>query len=206
MIENSVESSGVPMLSLAAGFRPLTVTVGQTVLVAFADRFTDSPAVTVRVMACLALVELTVRRWGWPTLAGAVGLVCTHVPDSIGARMLASLYSIVWTVVVPVLIGAYLRSMRENTRQARVRAVEAEQRRELGTLAARLGERTAVARELHDVVAHHVASIALRVAVARHVLPATGLRERVALVGGRLEAGRDAGGWRLAAVVPVGTP
>jgi signal transduction histidine kinase len=124
-------------------------------------------------MASVALVELATRRWGWPTLVGAGALTAVFLPAIPSAGLVNIGYGVAWLVVVPVLVGAYLRSVWQNVTRARERAVEAERLRELGTHAARLAERTAVARELHDVVAHHVASIALRVAVARHVLPQT---------------------------------
>ncbi len=65
---------------------------------------------------------------------------------------------------MPLLLGLVIRTTRELGRQAQLRA-ESESR------AARADERGAIARELHDVVAHHVASMVLRVGVARHVLP-----------------------------------
>ncbi|GIF17891.1 signal transduction histidine kinase [Actinoplanes tereljensis] len=74
---------------------------------------------------------------------------------------------------LPLLLGLVLRTTRELGEQAQRRA-EAESR------AARADERGVIARELHDVVAHHVASMVLRVGVARHVLP--GLDPRVAEV------------------------
>jgi signal transduction histidine kinase len=61
-------------------------------------------------------------------------------------------------------------SARRHARQAERRADAEQDRRRSDTRAARADERTAIARELHDVVAHHVASIVLRVGVARHVL------------------------------------
>jgi signal transduction histidine kinase len=57
-----------------------------------------------------------------------------------------------------------------NIRASREIARQAEQRVAVEANAARAGERTAIARELHDLVAHHVASMVLRVGVARHVL------------------------------------
>src|SRR5256885_209272 len=48
-------------------------------------------------------------------------------------------------------------------------------------------ERTAIARELHDMVAHHMASLALRVGVARHVM--TDLDPRVCEVLDDVHAG-----------------
>jgi len=67
-------------------------------------------------------------------------------------------------VGLPLLLGLVIRTTRELGRQAQLRA-ESEGR------AARADERGTIARELHDVVAHHVASMVLRVGVARHVLP-----------------------------------
>ncbi|MFH8974249.1 histidine kinase [Streptomyces sp. NPDC017890] len=40
--------------------------------------------------------------------------------------------------------------------------------------AARAAEGTTIARELRDLVAHHVSSMVLRVGVARHVIAGTG--------------------------------
>jgi len=161
------------VLSLAGGFLPLTIALGQAGLMALSYTVQHDAPVTLKVMASVALVELAVRRWGWPILLGAGALTAVFLPAIPSAGLVNVGYGVAWLVVVPVLIGAYLRSVWQNVRQARERAVEAERLRELGTEAARLAERTAVARELHDVVAHHVASIALRVAVARHVLPQT---------------------------------
>lgn len=66
-------------------------------------------------------------------------------------------------VGLPLLLGLYLRAQRELTQTYRLRAEEEAAR-------ARTAERTALARELHDLVAHHMASIVLRIGVARHVV------------------------------------
>jgi signal transduction histidine kinase len=76
-------------------------------------------------------------------------------------------------VGLPLLLGLVIRTTRELGVQAGLRA-ESESR------VARADERGAIARELHDVVAHHVASMVLRAGVARHVIP--GLDPRVAEV------------------------
>ncbi|MGW2663729.1 sensor histidine kinase [Nocardia tengchongensis] len=72
-------------------------------------------------------------------------------------------------VGLPLLLGLYLRGQRELTASLAARAAAAE-------VTARAEERTALARELHDLVAHHMASIVLRVKVARAVLGGTDAR------------------------------
>ncbi|MFD4181384.1 sensor histidine kinase [Rhodococcus sp. NPDC058514] len=73
-------------------------------------------------------------------------------------------------VGLPLLVGLYLRAQRDLAVTYRAQAVEAESRRADAELHARAAERSALARELHDLVAHHMASIVLRIGVARHVL------------------------------------
>ncbi|QCB51249.1 two-component sensor histidine kinase [Rhodococcus sp. PAMC28707] len=83
-----------------------------------------------------------------------------------------------WTTVastalfvgLPVLLGLYIRAQRELAATYQERAADAEARTVTAEISARSAERTAVARELHDLVAHHMASIVLRIGVARHVL------------------------------------
>jgi signal transduction histidine kinase len=73
-------------------------------------------------------------------------------------------------VGLPVTLGLYLRSQSRLAATYRERAVEAEMRQAAIESAVRSEERSAMARELHDLVAHHVASIVGRIGVAEHVL------------------------------------
>ncbi|MFB8008715.1 sensor histidine kinase [Nocardia sp. NPDC056000] len=73
-------------------------------------------------------------------------------------------------VGLAVLLGLYLRGQRELAVSLRLRAADAENRRAEAEQRTRLMERGALARELHDLVAHHMASIVLRIGVARHVV------------------------------------
>ena len=73
-------------------------------------------------------------------------------------------------VGLPVLLGLYLRGQRRLAATLRERVADAESRRLARESAVRAEERTAMARELHDLVAHHMASIVVRIGVAEHVL------------------------------------
>jgi hypothetical protein len=101
-------------------------------------------------------------------------LAAVSLTDAIGdpwRRLPGAVFGLSVSVGVPLLLGLVIRTTRELGRQAEERAAEEQRRRESEERAARAGERAAIARELHDVVAHHVASMVLRVGVARHVLP-----------------------------------
>jgi signal transduction histidine kinase len=67
------------------------------------------------------------------------------------------------------ILGDNLRTRRAYTRELEDRAVRLEQAREADAQAAASAERGRIARELHDVVAHHVSVIAVQAGAARRV-------------------------------------
>jgi signal transduction histidine kinase len=81
-----------------------------------------------------------------------------------------------FTVAVLTFLTAGLAGMLSRTRRAYLRAAEAraasaEARRDQETAGAAAAERTRIARELHDVVAHHVSLMAVQAEAARSLLP-----------------------------------
>ncbi len=87
----------------------------------------------------------------------------------------------IFIVATPVLLGLHQQALRSSAHQAEQRVEETELRHQLERREATASERAAISRELHDLVAHHVASIVLRVGVARHVARDTDARIRAVL-------------------------
>ncbi|WP_127501831.1 sensor histidine kinase [Actinoplanes solisilvae] len=138
--------------------RPVVNLLTQTGLLVVALVVVDDPLINV-VGSSWVLGELVVRAARpWVYLAGAALLTAVHLSFTL------DVLDLILPIGLPLLIGLVLRTSRELAEQAEQRA--ASERR-----AVRADERAAIARELHDVVAHHVASMVLRVGVARHVLP-----------------------------------
>ena len=80
------------------------------------------------------------------------------------------------TVVSLIFITAGMAGVLSRTRHAylqevETRAADAEARRDQETARAAAAERTRIARELHDVVAHHVSLMAVQAEAARSLLP-----------------------------------
>jgi signal transduction histidine kinase len=161
-------------LALVFHRRPLVNLVGQAVLLAIAISALDDTTIN-QVGASWALLELTMSARRPQTIWLAAGLLAAvDLSDSIGdpfGRLPSGVFGLSVEVGVPLLLGLVIRTSRELGRQAEERAAEEQRRRESESRAARADERSAIARELHDVLAHHVASMVLRVGVARHVLP-----------------------------------
>ncbi|WP_336082266.1 sensor histidine kinase [Nocardia sp. SSK8] len=155
---------------LAGARRPLATSL---VLSALAVPMLRTPAWGVSglvpYLGAVALVDVLARThrtstvWvataGW-TAAVVLGRVGLH-DTSIGRA--STVVEAAAYVGLPLLLGLYLRGQRDLAENLRMRAAEAEAR-------TRLDERAALARELHDVVAHHIASIILRISVAGHVV------------------------------------
>ncbi|MFC4602423.1 sensor histidine kinase [Rhodococcus kronopolitis] len=127
-------------------------------------------------LGALALGEVAMRaRGSWPVVVATLGWTAAVL-----LGLWSDSYSTFWRaatfvetaayVGLPVLLGLYLRAQRDLAQTYRAAAAEAEVRRAEADLHARAAERSALARELHDLVAHHMASIVLRIGVARHVV------------------------------------
>lgn len=102
-------------------------------------------------------------------LAGIVTMASVYVSVVIGADRSwgeAQNLSIVAWSVVAVAVGDASRSRRNNLRAVEERARQAERSRDEEARRSVVEERLRIARDLHDVVAHHIAVINVQVGVA----------------------------------------
>ncbi|WP_308406896.1 histidine kinase [Streptomyces sp. AC555_RSS877] len=161
------------MLCLAAGKWAFGALLAQSVLLVAAHTLGASTVSSLKVLAAVTLFELAVQRSGRRLAAGTTALalaVAVNRLDDLPGELLPVLYKMGIVAGLPLLMGAYVRVTRGAALHARAYAHQQELRAEQQLLAARAAERTAIARELHDLVAHHVSSMVLRVGVARHVV------------------------------------
>src|SRR4051795_10939781 len=73
-------------------------------------------------------------------------------------------------IAFPLLIGLAVRSLRERQRELASQATELQREREENARRAVLEERVRIARELHDVVAHHFSVMGVQAGAARRVM------------------------------------
>ncbi|MFD0364151.1 sensor histidine kinase [Nocardia sp. GCM10030253] len=159
------------VFATAAGVRwPLATSLVTTGLLVLGFEIGQIGPVVPKVAAAIALAELAARRGGWQPLLASAALGGAYLLHPAGA-VAASGYRALVMAGAPLLVGSLLRAAREGAERARWAAGEIAQRRESDIAAARALERTAIARELHDLIAHHVSSTVLRVGVARHAVP-----------------------------------
>lgn len=149
---------------------PLATSLAATGVLLLGFEFGHTGPVVAKVGAAIALTELAARRSGrapWLGAAALAGAYLLHPGDSAAATG----YRAVVMAGLPLLIGHLLFTARANAARAEAWAREIAQRRASEVAAARAVERTAIARELHDLIAHHVSSTVLRVGIARHAMP-----------------------------------
>jgi signal transduction histidine kinase len=104
---------------------------------------------------------------GLVVVLASAAVVTYHDPSSSAGQFifLPVLCAIVWTV------GLALRARAEEAGAAEARAEQAERERETLARIAVAEERTRIARELHDIVAHSMSVMVLQVGAVRHGLP-----------------------------------
>ncbi len=138
-------------------------------------------------------------------LAIVVGCILVVVANIPSAQSISDYVFISVRFIVSWVAGYALREHAEQAEAAEVRAALAEREREAAELRASFAERereaagriavaeerSVIARELHDIVAHAMSVMVLQVGAVRHRLPETRTEDKQAL--GRVEqAGRTA--------------
>jgi signal transduction histidine kinase len=124
---------------------------------------------------------------GLAIVLGAAAIITYNTPSASPGDYVFTplLFGIGW------LAGYALRERSTQAETAELRAAQAEREREAAARIAVAEERTRIARELHDVVAHAVSVMVLQVGAVRHKLP-PGLEEDRDALTRVEEAGRTA--------------
>ncbi|WP_418060551.1 sensor histidine kinase [Pimelobacter simplex] len=117
------------------------------------------------VVGALALAPVATMAFGWSAMVVPYGALIEVRQSGDGVGMLAA-----YTVVTGALLGCAMWLRGHAARDAE-RAELARQTREVGAERAIVVERARLARDLHDVVAHHVSLIAVRAETAPYTEP-----------------------------------
>ncbi len=138
--------------------RPVAVTVLTTAATAF------SAGAVGAWMVCQAFLS-TRRRWREILPTAALGVLTGQVfyvvqPEPPLSWVANLVFTALMTGVI-VAIGMYVGARRELVASLRDRAERAEHEQALQVATARAGERTRIAREMHDVLAHRMSLVAL---------------------------------------------
>ncbi|MGM7421325.1 sensor histidine kinase [Cellulosimicrobium sp. CpK407] len=116
-------------------------------------------------LAALAQVVLVFALGGFAVPAGAG-------PAQHALQVGGALLSALLTFVGAALVGSYVATRRELVAELRDRVLRAEREREALATQAVLEERARMARELHDVAAHHLSGIVVQASAAERLVEA----------------------------------
>ncbi|HEU0243289.1 MAG TPA: histidine kinase [Candidatus Limnocylindrales bacterium] len=133
-------------------------------------------------VALFTVAEQCDRRTGIVTAVAAAAAISGLIAVKVGVpEGLAGLVQSVVTVFVVWVVGTWAQERRRYIGTVEERAERAERDRETRTAAAVTEERERIARELHDVVSHHVSVIVIQAGAALRALDRRPADTRAAL-------------------------
>ena len=139
-------------------------------------------AIAPALVATYTLAAHTDRRTAiWSGLVAAVAITITSAAQQGVGWASPIVYAMLAWTVMSSAIGDATRSRREIIKVAQERALRAEQSREEEAQRRVTEERVRIARELHDVIAHHIAVINVQAGVAEHLLVSDAPKARESL-------------------------
>ncbi|MEV1000874.1 histidine kinase [Nonomuraea sp. NPDC050202] len=163
-------------LSLGVARRlPGLVFLLQGVLLVSADTYLNDAVNTCVILTLIAIGVFAMRvvSWAWTVAAYVTGCLLTAIavvgddteitPFRVGVLMTL--------VATPIAIGRYLGVRREAAATEKLVAEEAARAAVAQVRADQLAERERIARDVHDIVAHHVGAMVLRASAARYAAP-----------------------------------
>jgi signal transduction histidine kinase len=126
-----------------------------------------APGIALYTVAVRTDRRTTVLTWG----ASALILIgATELASSDSTSILPPIISTLAAAGVFSAVGDAVRNRRAYIAAVEERAVRAEQTREEEARRRVVEDRLRIARELHDVIAHHIAVVSVQAGVARHLL------------------------------------
>ena len=139
-------------------------------------------AIAPALVANYTLAARTDRRTAiWSGLVAAAAITITSAAQQGIGWSSPIVYAMLAWIVMSSAIGDAARSRREIIKVAQERALRAEQSREEEAQRRVTEERVRIARELHDVIAHHIAVINVQAGVAEHLLTSDAPKARESL-------------------------
>jgi signal transduction histidine kinase len=163
-----------------------------SVLIAFTDHGVGQPTQAIVATLCFYTLGCCADR-GIGQLVDVALLALAVVVTAVSPPRSASSVALTWTcfVALPYLAGRTVASRRALTAELEANAERARHEQEVRARSAAAEERTRIARELHDVIAHSLSVMVIQTVAAREVATADPSSARTALSAVQV-AGREA--------------